>query len=243
MLNKIINLIPNKFLYLLAIRPINLWKEIINNEVSLSYSQQSEDIVLLRYFNKKWGGCFVDIGAFHPKTYSNTHLLTKMGWTGINIEPNPDQFIFFEKKRKKDINLNIGISIKEEELNYYTFNNPAVNTFDKLHAEKWSKVNGFQIIKESKIKVQPLSFVLSKYLTTGRQIDLMTIDVEGLDIDVLKSNDWEKYRPIVILIESDIYENLNILENPIFCFLNNQNYSLHWISGVSLFFKDNLYKF
>ena len=243
MLKKIINLLPNKFLYLLTIRPINICKEIMNNDVSLSYSQQSEDIVLLKFFNKKWGGCFVDIGAFHPKKYSNTHLLTKLGWTGINIEPNPDQFIYFEKKRRKDINLNIGISLNEDELNYYAFNNPAVNTFDKLHAEKWSKVDGFEIIKESKIKVQPLSSVLSKYLTTGRQIDLMTIDVEGLDIDVLKSNDWEKYRPIMILIESDIYENLNILENPIFCFLNNQNYSLYWISGVSLFFKDNLCKY
>jgi FkbM family methyltransferase len=222
---------------------LNIWKEILNSDVSLSYSQQSEDIVLIKIFNKKWGGCFVDIGAFHPKKYSNTHLLTKLGWTGINIEPNPDQFIFFEKKRKKDINLNIGISLNDDELNYYAFNNPAVNTFDKLHAEKWSKESGFKIIKECKIKVQPLSIVLSKHLTSGRQIYLMTIDVEGLDIDVLKSNDWEKYRPSVILIESDIYSNLNILENPIFCFLNNQNYSLYWISGVSLFFKDNFHKF
>ena len=185
------------------------------------------------------GWVFVDIGAFHPEKYSNTHLLSKLGWTGINIEPNPDQFIFFEKERKKDINLNIGISLKDTELNYYSFNNPAVNTFDKLHAEKWSNVSGFCIDNEIKIKVQPLSTVLSKYLTSGRQIDLMTIDVEGLDIDVLRSNNWDKYRPSVILIESDIYINLNLLENPIYLFLIEKNYSLFWISGVSLFFKDN----
>jgi hypothetical protein len=144
MLDKIIKIIPNKLLYFIAIRPINLLKELINNDVSLSYSQQAEDIVIIKYFNKKWGGCFVDIGAFHPKKYSNTHLLTKLGWTGINVEPNPDQFIFFLKKRKKDINLNIGISLKEDMLNYYSFNHPAVNTFDKLHAEKWSTVKGFE---------------------------------------------------------------------------------------------------
>lgn len=240
MLKKIINLLPNKFLYLLAIGPMKIWKDILNSDVSLSYSQQSEDIVLLKYFNKKWGGYFVDIGAFHPKTLSNTHLLTKLGWTGINVEPNPDQFIYFEKKRKRDINLNVGISLNNDELNYYAFNNPAVNTFDRIHAEKWSKVNGFNITKEIKIKVQPLADILSRHLAFDRHIDLLTIDVEGLDIEVLKSNDWKKYRPSVILIESEIYSNINILENPIYCFLTANNYSLFWISGVSLFFKDNI---
>jgi hypothetical protein len=100
-----------------------------------------------------------------------------------------------------------------------------------------------KIIKQSKIKVQPLADVLNKNLAFGRHIDLLTIDVEGLDIDVLKSNDWKKYRPKVILIESDIYSNLNILENETFCFLISKNYCLDYISGVSLFFKDNYYKF
>ena len=47
----------------------------------------------------------------------------------------------------------------------------------------------------------PLQQVLGKYLPAGQAVDFLSIDVEGLDSQVLKSNDWIKYRPTYVLAE------------------------------------------
>ena len=73
-----------------------------------SYSQNGEDIYILKYFNNKKKGFYVDIGAYHPKRFSNTYLLNKNNWSGVNIEANPNLIKKFLKDRPNDINLNIG---------------------------------------------------------------------------------------------------------------------------------------
>jgi hypothetical protein len=123
-------------------------------------------------------------------------------------------------------------------LSYYSFNNAAVNTFDKKHAESWEKVDGFILKDVLKVKTFELKEVLNHYLPKGQSIDFMTIDVEGLDYNVLISNDWEKYRPQLLLVENNYWDNLNLLENKIIGFLSSVDYKLYDIRGVSLFFLD-----
>jgi hypothetical protein len=109
------------------------WYWLINNKkIGVSYSQYGEDILLIKsdilQLNKK--GFYVDIGANHPKIYSNTYKFYKAGWTGINIDPIPEMTNKF-KQRKRDINLNIGISNNELEIDYYIFKTNQLNTIDK----------------------------------------------------------------------------------------------------------------
>jgi hypothetical protein len=106
----ILKILPKKFVTFISYKPIRLIIDILNSKATFSYSQQGEDLVLNKVFEKKWGGFFVDVGAFEPKKYSNTYKLSLSGWTGINIEPNPNKYKLFQKERKKDINLNIGIN-------------------------------------------------------------------------------------------------------------------------------------
>ena len=83
--------------------------DILNGYAVKSYSQEGEDMVLYRIFEKQKSGFYVDIGAYHPKRFSNTYFFYKRGWRGINIEPNPEAIKLFKKYRVGDINLEMGV--------------------------------------------------------------------------------------------------------------------------------------
>lgn len=76
---------------------------------NVSYSQNGEDILLEAIFYKQQKGFYVDVGAHHPIKYSNTFLLYKRGWRGINIDAMPGSMKTFAKYRKGDINIECGV--------------------------------------------------------------------------------------------------------------------------------------
>ena len=83
-----------------------------------------------------------------------------------------------------------------------------------------------------------MSTVLDDHLK-GRAIDFMTIDVEGFDFNVLKSNNWDKYRPKVILFELFSNDVESIKSNEMSLFLNQNGYSLYCFSPTNIFFIEN----
>ena len=101
---------------------------------TLSYSQEGEDLILKRLFDGQKKGLYVDVGAHHPKRFSNTYLFYKMGWRGINIDAMPGSMEKFKEVRPEDINIEAAISDKDELLTYYIFNESALNTFSKAGA-------------------------------------------------------------------------------------------------------------
>ena len=142
--------------------------------------------------------------------------------------------------RPRDINLEIGVAEVEDVLNYYVFNEPALNTFsEKLSNEITNKFkNQYFIKKVIKVKVNRLDKILDKYLHNNK-IDLLNIDVEGLDYDVLKSNNWYKYRPKFVLVEildSSIHELDN---HSIVKFMRIKDYFIYAKQANTIFFKDN----
>lgn len=207
-----------------------------------SYSQEGEDMVLRSFYEGKKGykGFYIDVGAHHPYRFSNTLFFYKRGWKGINIEPTPSGFKLFRVFRKKDINLNIGISSKKDILNFYCFNEPALNGFSKeISEERDNTSTRYKIIKELQIETLPLSEVLDQYLPYGQQIDFLTIDVEGLDLQVLQSNDWSRYKPKYILVEDRVDLN-NLNGSEVYRFLQKQGYQLVSKTLRTLFFENKL---
>ncbi|MGQ7853229.1 FkbM family methyltransferase [Pedobacter sp. WC2501] len=194
---------------------------------SKSYSQDGEDMILKAIYEQKKGykGFFVDVGAHHPVRYSNTNYFYKRGWKGINIEPTPSAIGAFNTFRKRDINLNIGIGPEKTKLKFYCFNEPALNSFSEEVSKRIDAESGkYKIIKELDIDVLPLADVLDQYLPATTTIDFLSIDVEGLDYQVLLSNNWDKYKPSVILVEENV--NVDELNNsPIYKFLKDKGYT------------------
>jgi FkbM family methyltransferase len=176
---------------------------------SKSYSQDGEDMVLRTFYGekRKYKGFYVDIGAHHPFRFSNTACFYQNGWRGINIEPIPDLIKKFKRYRKGDINLNVGIANQTSELIFYVFNDQALSSFDKeLSLSRHEDSTPYKIVKELKIQTYPLSAIFDKYLPENQKIDFLSIDAEGVDFDVLKSNNWEKYVPDFILVEQNLCE-------------------------------------
>jgi len=204
-----------------------------------SYSQEGEDMVLRSFFEgkKKYKGFFVDVGAHHPYRYSNTLHFYQQGWRGINIEPTPGAIKAFNIFRRHDINLNIGISEKKEKLTFYCFNEPALNGFSKeVSLERNSGANPYFITKEIEVETYPLAEVLDTYLPAGQKIDFLSIDVEGLDLQVLESNNWTKYKPDHILVEDRIDFD-NLLESEVYRYLKEKGYQLVAKTFRTLLFK------
>ncbi len=167
-----------------------------------SWSQEGEDLILMRCFDTQPQGFYVDVGAHHPMRFSNTWGFYRRGWRGINIDAMPGSMAAFRKKRKRDINLEIAISDEQTPLSYYIFNEPALNGFDPDLSElRDREQNDYHIIRTEILTTARLGDVLGMHLPQGQEIDFLTIDVEGLDLSVLKSNDWERYRPRLVLVE------------------------------------------
>lgn len=204
--------------------------------------QEGENIILERIFVKQFKGLYVDVGAHHPVRFSNTLNLYQKGWTGINIEPNQEVIKVFKKMRPKDINLNMAISTLKNSCNYYKFEEPALNTTD-MKIVKIRRRQGQRCIEKISVPTQTLDQVLSKYCKKKSVIDILKIDVEGKELDVLKSNNWEKFIPKVIiceLINVDI-EKLN--KNPVYKLLKSKNYLLYCkLLQNGIFFHKNFSK-
>ena len=197
----------------------------LNNHVGTYYSQEGEDILLSRIFGKQRDGFYVDVGAHHPRRFSNTYHFYKKGWRGINIDAMPGSMEVFQKLRPSDINLEMAVSEKEQILTYYMFNEPALNGFSKA-ISKEHQTREYQIIDKIKVSSFPLYQILNKHLPLDQKIDFLSVDVEGFDLKVLESNDWDKHRPSVILVEI-INSSLNSLINEsIYKFLVGKGYSL-----------------
>lgn len=191
-----------------------------------SYSQEGEDIVLARLFGDRTEpGYFVDVGAHHPMRYSNTYLLYKRGWCGINIDATPGAMAPFNALRPRDINLECLVSADRATHTYYMFNEPALNTLSKALADERTRLHPqYKIIGTAPLVSRPLSDLLDEHLPPGQTIDLLTVDVEGADLDVLRSNDWTRYHPSAVVAELLDTDLAALESHEIAIFLRAQGY-------------------
>lgn len=176
-----------------------------SNTKKKSYSQCGEDLIIQYIFQLRGisNPTYIDIGAHHPYFLNNTAIFYEKGSSGINIDANPNLINLFKSERPKDINLNIGIGEKKEVLDFYLMEDNTLSTFSKEEFESMtSKGKKLQEIKQ--IEVTTLDGILNIYFN-NKYPDLLSIDIEGLDFEVLKSIDYNKDSPKVICVEAAEY--------------------------------------
>ena len=161
-----------------------------------TYSQSGEDIFIVNYMRRHniKNGKYVDIGAFHPIKYSNTCLLFNKGWSGINIDLNPTSIDYFKILRPKDKNICCAISYKEKKTKIFinSIFSP-LNTISRKHA------SSFNFDSKNKLHFFTKSRKFNNIVK--KKFNFLNIDIEGLDYQVLKSINLNKYRPNLICIE------------------------------------------
>lgn len=120
-------------------------------------------------------------------------------------------------------------------MTYFIFDEPALNTFSKKIADE----SAHRVTARVEVRVYPLRRILAEYLLAGRAIDFLSVDVEGLGLQVLRSNDWARYRPRVVLVEETAAATLADVENlEEAIFMKQQDYSAFARCPSGLFFVD-----
>ncbi|MBR0843863.1 FkbM family methyltransferase [Bradyrhizobium liaoningense] len=190
---------------------------------SLHYSQDGEDIVLNRLLGERGEGFYVDIGAHHATRFSNTFSLYRRGWRGINVDATPGSMTSFRALRPRDINLELFISDRNEPLRMHLFREGALNTANTILAQTYVSA-GWEKTGEVELLPKTLTSVMDEHVPAGEPIDLLTIDVEGEELAVLRSGNWEAYRPAVIVIEALSTPLGQLLDEPAVRFLIGLGY-------------------
>lgn len=170
----------------------------------ISYSQYGEDLLVRNSFSMLGidKPSYIDVGANSPFYLSNTAMLHKYGSKGINIDANPLHIDDFKLERPEDVNLCIGIGLNEGILPYYMFSEiSALNTFLPDLARQISETVSGAKYKVVEVPVTTLPKVIDEH-AGGKWPDYMSIDIEGMDFDILQSLDLSN-GPIMITAEAD----------------------------------------
>lgn len=184
-----------------------------------AHSQDGEEFFLKEYFLGKDRGTYVDIGAYHPFRFSNTYwAYSGGGWRGINIEPDIINYELLKTFRKDDININCGITDRETQLDYYMFQETGLNTFCTDEIENREDVIGIR-----KVPMRRLDSILAEY--NIQEVDFMDIDVEGMELQVLNSIDWNKVKIKCLLVEQRNMSLHDVLESEVCKLLEKRGYS------------------
>ncbi len=217
-----------------------LWhfkRAVLDGYAAKSYSQEGEDMVLRRVFDDRRSGFYVDVGAHHPKRFSNTYYFYRRGWRGLNIDAMPGSMRLFRRLRPRDINVEQAIGPDRRELTFYVFNEPAMNTLDPELASS-REIGPFKVVREEKLTTRPLAEVLAEHVREGQRIDFLSVDVEGLDLVVLQSNDWSRFRPTFLLVECIGFDAANPAQNPTVQYLESLGYGMFAKTVQTVIFRD-----
>lgn len=186
-------------------------KLILGKGVRKSYGQFGEDAVIQAALKHIKKGKYVDVGAYDPVLYSNTYALYKKGWSGIVIDPNGSKESAFRHFRPRDTFVKAGVGERDVR-RYYKFEDGAYNSFERPDGS----------IDSELVSIQPLSDFITP------DVSFVNIDVEGMDLEVLRSYDWS-HKPHLIAVEAK-------LGSPCQTFLEDLGYRLSGMAGCTLLF-------
>lgn len=168
----------------------------------ISYAQNYEDVMLWRALKHVERGFYIDVGAWSPDQDSVTRAFYEKGWHGINVEPNPEFNAQLCARRPRDINLKLAVGDREAVLTMNFLGNPGLSTLDDGIAQK-HQAAGWKVNRQE-VEVTTLAAIWQAHVPAGQEVHFLKVDVEGYEEAVLKGNDWQKYRPWVVVVEATL---------------------------------------
>ena len=207
--------------------------------IKKSYSNNSVDLLVEELFKNKNKGIYIDVGANHPFIGNNTYKLYKKGWEGINIDLDYSFIDSFKFHRPNDYNIQIAVSDKigKQEI-FFHHERSAINTLEKNRGDKARKIKI--------IETATLDSIIEKSRFKDKEIDFISIDVEGHELNILRGLNLKKYKPKIISVEyidtemkkEEFYhQNLdNIINSEVYKFMKDNNYHLVQLVHSDLIF-------
>jgi FkbM family methyltransferase len=178
-----------------------------SNWFRVYYSQNMEDLVLKAFFGDIDKGFYVDIGAHDPDVFSVTKLFYEAGWTGINVEPLKTFCSRLTKARPLDINLNVAVAEADSKLLIREYSQASgLSTLSVDMQNEYLDSDQFKDVtnkfKEYYVETKKLETIFDEHVGS-KTVHFLKIDVEGLEWEVIKSQNWSKYRPMLLCIEAN----------------------------------------
>lgn len=206
-----------------------------------SYAAWGEDIIVARIFKigrfkkQNYRGVFVDVGSNHPIAGSTTYPLYKMGWRGLNIDLTADNIALSKRWRPRDVSLQCAISEKAGEIDSYIFDpGSGLNTLDKEAADHGARLTG-KAYETVKVQAMPLNKAIEDHLHVDK-IDVLNVDVEGHEMSVLRTFDFNRFAPDVVVCEIHCQTLEDLLAQEVYQLITSKGYhSISYCGSTALF--------
>jgi FkbM family methyltransferase len=183
-----------------------------NKDSFVSYSLNFEDVIFHRLFSDGQIGFYVDVGAGHPRLENDMFAFYQRGWSGINIEPNHRLHAALTEDRPRDANLRLGLSDRMGgALAYYGLNGSGPS-----------------------VPVTTLSAVLAQ--ADVAHINILKVEAGGFEHEVLNGNDWERFRPDVVVVAATYPEGPVRRPTNIRSFMEQRRYRHVYFDGLNDFY-------
>ena len=173
--------------------------------VRFSFSQFGEDLVVEQLLPAH--GFYIDIGAFHPVYFSNTYGLYRLkGWRGLLAEPSPKFASLLRQRRPRDQIVEVALGPREGRVSFLESDKEGVGE-GAGNGVVDGGVNPLfpQQDRSGKIlevRMTTLRTFLDENLPAGQSVDFLSLDAEGMDLEILQTNDWARVHPQVICVEA-----------------------------------------
>ena len=210
-----------------------------------SYSQSGEDGILdyvIRVLGIPYNEVsYIDLGANHPKDLSNTFSFYSKGARGVIVEANPNLIPRLNFFREGDIVLNRCMdTVSEKEVTFYIMNVDGLSTMNYEAAIEMCNVNPNLYIAEKRtVRTISINDIIDNYMEKAPTI--LSIDLEGKDIEILNSINFERFRPLLIVVEVIDYDTklaYHTKNETIKEFLLDKSYEEYAFTGINSIFID-----
>ncbi|RKJ58744.1 hypothetical protein D7X33_29680 [Butyricicoccus sp. 1XD8-22] len=210
-----------------------------------TFGQSGEDSILayiLHFLRISFESVtYIDLGANHAKEMSNTYFFYNKGAKGVLVEANPHLIAELKFYRNRDIVLNNVIDVvNDDEVEFFILSGDGLSTVDYKEAQKFGHINPeIEIVDKKLVKTITYEHIVEQYL--GKAPTILSIDIEGKDFEILQSIDFDKYRPLLIVVEMIDYNtklNYKTKNNEVLTFLNSKNYDEYAFTGINSIFID-----
>jgi FkbM family methyltransferase len=210
-----------------------------------SHAELGEDMMIrgiLHHMGLPWAhkGFFIDIGAHHPVTTSNTWHFYRRGWHGINVDATPGSMNVFRWLRPRDTNLECCVVPESSgDVTFFCFDNPLLNTLDETTANETLRTKAAKLVSRVRVPTLTLTELCRRYGPKGGNFDLLSIDIEGVDEAVLRTHDWLSFRPRILVFERHGAGLGCLNEDSLIAFIEGKGYSVQGACRYSIIMADN----
>ncbi len=209
------------------------WRRWVLPEAALAFGYLAEDVIAARLLESHLHqGFYVDVGCNDPVRLSNTLTLHAAGWRGINIDANPEVVERMRRQRPDDVSVCSLVGHPGQDRELVVFADDAFSTADPLYAQRWAQST--EVVRRVALRSRSLTDILREQSAPPR-FEFLNVDVEGMELEVLESLDFEQFRPRLIALEIHGFDTAEPRRSAVVRFLEEKGYRLRAYNGLTAF--------